>query len=570
MKRFVVLIDTPSIKQYVFGTDALAEIRGASALLDRLNRIEWESVLRQQLSDVGQSAHGPQFVDKVYANGGSAQFLVGADDHIEVEKALQHLSQYCAEQTGHEIQLVWGIGEIDEGQPDWYRTALLRAFSQMRWKRLSGLPRRTVPTFPLAEECQSTSYLPAEEAFPWGGEVKIISAAAKRKYEEYGKALGVWTDFVRWLLKPEQGIRLDPRQVRCGTLEELGEYSAARSGYIGVIYADGNAMGRLVQELDSPEVAHAFSTLVDGCIRDACFQALREVLDQQIAQALRWHQAKGQLGEEGDHGASFQGETSNWLDTPKIPADILLLGGDDLVVVLPAEHALPFAIRVSELFQEFTYNGRQMLCASARQFFDSRLGERGLTISCGVAIGPARFPFYLLLNLAEELLASAKRGGSQDPEVGPYWTPSYIDFHIQAGSATQDLDLIRTEEYRIGTDHRRTLRPYRREQLAELLDAARELRAANIPRSKLHDLFEAALEPRPRLAEWKAKEIFVRLKESEKVQHRSVLWQQMCRLGEVPLPDFPWIARNGHRATVLADLIEACDTLIVDQSREES
>lgn len=72
MKRFVVLIDTPSIKHYVFGTDAPAEIRGASALLDRLNRTEWESVLRQHLGGAGESAHGPQFVDKVYANGGSA------------------------------------------------------------------------------------------------------------------------------------------------------------------------------------------------------------------------------------------------------------------------------------------------------------------------------------------------------------------------------------------------------------------------------------------------------------------------------------------------------------------
>ena len=37
MTRFLVQIDTPGIKQFIFGTDALAEIRGASALLDRLN-----------------------------------------------------------------------------------------------------------------------------------------------------------------------------------------------------------------------------------------------------------------------------------------------------------------------------------------------------------------------------------------------------------------------------------------------------------------------------------------------------------------------------------------------------
>jgi len=47
MQRFLVVIDTPGIKQFVFGTDALAEIRGGSALLDRLNRIETEDHLSQ-------------------------------------------------------------------------------------------------------------------------------------------------------------------------------------------------------------------------------------------------------------------------------------------------------------------------------------------------------------------------------------------------------------------------------------------------------------------------------------------------------------------------------------------
>ena len=43
---FVVLIDVQSIKKFVFGTDALSEVRGASALLDWLNQVEMERCLR--------------------------------------------------------------------------------------------------------------------------------------------------------------------------------------------------------------------------------------------------------------------------------------------------------------------------------------------------------------------------------------------------------------------------------------------------------------------------------------------------------------------------------------------
>ena len=37
-KRFLVALDTNHIKQYVFATDKLKEIRGASSILDNLNR----------------------------------------------------------------------------------------------------------------------------------------------------------------------------------------------------------------------------------------------------------------------------------------------------------------------------------------------------------------------------------------------------------------------------------------------------------------------------------------------------------------------------------------------------
>ncbi len=77
----VIVVDTPSVKRFVFGTDALKEVRGASAMLDRLNRHEMETCLAQQL--------GVQQVEKVYANGDSAQFLAQETDDGAVEAACQ-------------------------------------------------------------------------------------------------------------------------------------------------------------------------------------------------------------------------------------------------------------------------------------------------------------------------------------------------------------------------------------------------------------------------------------------------------------------------------------------------
>ena len=78
-ERFLVVTDTPGIKQFVFGTDALSEVRGASALLDRLNRHRTEPALRDNLP-AGATCK------TVFANGGTGQFIVDARGRIKQDK----------------------------------------------------------------------------------------------------------------------------------------------------------------------------------------------------------------------------------------------------------------------------------------------------------------------------------------------------------------------------------------------------------------------------------------------------------------------------------------------------
>ena len=262
-----------------------------------------------------------------------------------------------------------------------------------------------------------------------------------------------------------------------------------RKGYVGLVYADGNAMGRLVQELDHEKTCHAFSDIVDGSIRDACFEALEAVCGPEI---------------EAARGAAGKGEKPG-----PLPADILLLGGDDLLVLLPADAALDFAVKATAAFERLTRERIADLSPDGKpgRFFDDKLTGRGMTVSCGIALAPARYPFYLLLHLAEELLKSAKTGGSAEVqrlikevkisrEDGEYWAPAYLDFHLIAGAATADLDVVREEDYLVKTKHHRTLRPYSRDRLEKLLNAVQRLQQAHLPRSKLQDFYDAALEPR--------------------------------------------------------------------------
>src|SRR2546428_6934936 len=100
-KRFLVALDTDHIKQYVFATDKLKEIRGASSILDDLNRRE----MRRIAKEVG--------AEKVYTNGGSGQFLIHGDEAAAREFG-QRIQQLYQKQTRAGASISLAIQQIPE------------------------------------------------------------------------------------------------------------------------------------------------------------------------------------------------------------------------------------------------------------------------------------------------------------------------------------------------------------------------------------------------------------------------------------------------------------------------
>jgi hypothetical protein len=540
MPRFLVVTDTPGIKQFVFGTDPLAEVRGASALLDRLNRHETEAILLESLA-----AEGGRLERTVYANGGTGQFLVEAHGPESLLGALANLVRAYKKATGGEVRVVYGIAPFDGN--DSYPMAARAAYEQLRTRREVESGHRAVALWPLIRECSSASHLPAQEVRTWGAERLLLSDASWRKRREIhqGRGRDRWAEWMERLQREgDWPAANDWGLLRSESTAELGR-SSHRPGYIGLVYGDGNRMGRLVQEIDGVETCTAFSDIVDSSIREACYQTLSEVCGREI-------------------GRNRSALRAGAKPSP-LPADILLLGGDDLIVLLPADRALPFVEEATRRFEDLTRGKIAGISdASVRRFFTDRVGDRGLTISCGVALARATYPFYLLLDLAEELLASAKRGGAADREgrstTDPrarqgYWTPAYIDFHLVAGSSSQDLDQLRERDYHVKSAAPRTLRPFSVSALSRLRAQVGKLRGGRFPRSKIHDLFEASLEPSPVQSERRVREVFSRCKPEQ----RKALWEIVEELGQGHLIEFPWRKSEGRWDTTIADLAEAVD-----------
>ncbi len=531
-RSFLILFDVPSIKQYVFGTDRLREIRGASALLDRLNREDMGRVLKETLG--GE-------VEPIYANGGSGQFLVHNCDADQARQACEAvLRQFMAETAG-QVRPVYGLAPLED--PAGYRSSVAAAHFELRSRRELSAGFAAVPLMPLMAECASTSYLPAEGLFAIGeDEPRFLSEASqiKEKRGRVAREHGVWAQWMKHLASAGPWPAEDHWDtLRYESVVEIGE-QAARRGYIGLVYADGNAIGRLVQKLDSPATYRAFSQIVDESIQEACFCALDESCRTEIKRVRE--------AVEADN--SYE----------PLPADILLLGGDDLLVVLPAERALDFAARAADAFQQLT-KGRidRIEDESVRQFFAQHGVRDGLTISCGVAVGRSNYPFYLLMGLAEELLRSAKRpAGDHGHHSGSVVPEACVDFHVIAGASSYGLDRLRKDDYLVKQAKRRTLRPFAISRLRHLRRSVMGLREVNFPRSKLHALLAASLHANPSQAEREIRDIFGRCRSSSAANERLALWNALANLR----PDgwtfnFPWFEKEEQKALALSDIVEA-------------
>lgn len=539
-QSFVIQIDIPSIKSYVFGTDPLNEMRGASALLDQLNRCEMGRVLREHL---GESA-----VEQIYASGGAAQFRAQLCDQSEVEAACRSLVLRLRDQTGGEVRAAYGVAPL--GSDDSYREAVHLAHYRLRCQREFEGVRYSAATLPVVKECSSASHLPAACRVDWGMEgAALLSEASRRKVKagQEARAGDLWYGWMEYLREAGPWPKEESwSALRCKEITKVGE-SSSRHGYLGVVYADGNAMGRIVQALDRPDTCRHFSRIVDQSIRTACFSGLAEVTEREVE--LIRKQADQHIAASPDA-------------TGVLPADILLLGGDDLLVALPADRALDFALHVSSEFERLTRAEIASLRDDvARQFFQERIGDRGFTISCGVAIARSAHPFYLLLDLAEQLQRNAKRaadaggnGSAPDPNA------ARIDFHVIAGAASQSLERVWKETYSVGTAAARTLRPLTVAQLESLRTAVGELHGADFPRSKLHELEDAALVDEVHQATRRIRDIFSRCRHGNQRSHRRALWKAVHLLcPEDHAVDFPWYRKGEQRVLGIADLVEGHD-----------
>jgi CRISPR-associated protein Cmr2 len=296
-------------------------------------------------------------------------------------------------------------------------------------------------TVPFERQCEVCEVKPASKLVPIEDETQWICEVCCRKRKEGRREK--FESYERFLQYDQAYSSRFKNVLPPQSLDEIGKASKGRANnYIGVILLDGDGIGGFLQRLSTPSAYRTFSQKLLKATHEAVYKGL--YLTEPV-------ELEDKLGNRKTIA----------------PFEIVLLGGDDLFLIVRGDAAIPIAFKIASNFQEYFHNE--------------------LTMSGSVVIAKSHTPIYNLRLLAEELQGSAKSFKKKNKKE-----EGVIDFAIITGSGTSAISEESFKKaYKIddGSDSLHlTLRPYPLSFLKEILNIAYCLKKDGFPKTQLNNL----------------------------------------------------------------------------------
>ena len=475
----IVLLDTDNIQGFIFATNRLKEIRGASALIDalifqdipgiighyfphnNLEQIATEQYCIQKDAAFSDFENGQLDCWIISLGAGSARMLVAQNAETSVAKMLAEIEETYREKSGGGLTLT-GIQLAQRGG-ETVMELMNRAETILRArKRNKSLKCQTVSN-PFMKPCESAGLewaselitVPEERFVSLVTTKKADSAVVRKSYfsrfAEYTTKQHLRSQLVTDYNKAQGSAR---SQYVPDDLTALGETPNA-GGYIAVIYADGNRMGwRLQNHFDSCSQLTRFSEQVTQATKSAVFSALSPLLENGL---------------------------------PHFPFEVFLIGGDDILLALPAHLAVPFVLDFAQKFRTETE-------------YETKDGNNTtVSLGTGLIFAHANHPLHELIDKAKTLAKSAKRKSLElFVKSGKSQEVDCIDFLVSKGSGIKTHETILESELQyddivLGSQQTITLhkRPYTLADFQQAIETVVDLKRSKFPNSKIKQLFRA-------------------------------------------------------------------------------
>jgi CRISPR-associated protein Cmr2 len=567
------------VKQYVFDAAKLPEIRGASALLDKINLVDLPAFfhgetshrfpqcqnarayceqVREELPEPLREALIPELI--IYSTGGNilafcpAAFVDDLANSIEKQYTKETITANSCAVGGkfRPLEIILGVlHENIEETPwlDWYKknhneelvqayfgkpnndsteerffnrknfnelvTKLAISFNQRRsGNDTEGRPSRRYPvmleTHPylMRDNNDRISAIAKQEDNYFSEPLarkRLVGQIAKKKkenteelrdwytklkldWEPDPKSITSWISYFRQYLKNRSESyfgNLDPNDIDIKEAKSLLEIGNDCNNFVAFIYADGNNMGGYIQKsIKTPEEYRTFS------------QDVFEATKKSVYRSLECHLPPRQLQNLPPQEDS-KNQNGDWI----YPFEIIAIGGDDVILIVPADKALEVAqmigVEFEKIFLErnrekyYSPEGRKSKECHRYLLPVTNPSECVLSISAGVLITSYNTPIYYMEKLAGQLLKYAKKKAKELKKSCNYHGGTIDILTLKSVTMiSSSVESFRNEGLTVEGNPKLKLyaSPYTLHEIRGLIETVRALHKSDFPRSQLYQI----------------------------------------------------------------------------------
>ena len=562
--RVLVSIETVKIKDFIFSTNKLKLIRGASYLLDYMNQVEVPRILKKYgleykthelVNKIYNINDDKEFLEKVdekideaidkrilYIGAGNAKFLV--EDKDKAEKICKEIKEvYKA--LAPSAKVVAEYYEIKENEEIW--TAIDELAQKTAEKKSEGFPMLNID-LPFAVKCDLSGTEPAvvswknikddlenieihRSGYPWEKDDKKVIVKEKLEFKDDTKKqkdntvkaienvikegkLNISEESAVKIKYSNKMIKDDVNEIGFYSIikkalnydihlnTEIDDYSVGDS-FIGFVYSDGDGLGDFLKnvkkvyttEEEYLKFMRKFSVILDRNTKYVLKEVIKEMYEK--GKFVK----KKPILKDGKFVKDEKGENIE----KSVIGEFLIVGGDDVCAVFPADLAIEISYEFQKQFEE-----KMKKFTEIENQKNEKKNPENITSSCGVVIAKNKTPMFQLFEQGLKLQKSAKAKRYQENKnrEGKVRT-GYIDFQVIGNEGNVNIkeyrkkwyDKFDKEDENKGKLHV-SRRPYSirglekeeykdvSESIDKLIDQVKKLKTKNFPNTKIRYIYD--------------------------------------------------------------------------------
>lgn len=407
MTKFLYGAAVQGIQSFIFQTNKLREIVGASELVEEICTTKFEEIVGNTFAEYDETKkHG-----SILHAAGNIKYVF--DSEKECKRVVKIFPKTIAD-FAPGIMVSQAVVKMEDKFSD-FKDAVNELEKRLRTQRNRPMRSATLGLMGIERSRQTglpVTFVKPETRF---GKKEDLHLDEGTKAKLYADPSGERLKTTKKLCEKAFGISFKDHDDRIAyNIEDITK----NNDWVAIIHADGNGLGQVVQKVGKDAVGFKdFSEKLDAATTKSAVEAYNYVKKKYDLK-----------------------------DDELIPIRPIVLGGDDLTVICRADLALDY---VTEFVKQFENRTHEQLgeILQIHNVFENESDKR-LTACAGIAYIKSSFPFYYGYNLAETLCSLAKKDAKDKQEIkeGKELPKSCLMFHKVQDSFTEDWSAIAKRE----------------------------------------------------------------------------------------------------------------------------